>query len=52
MSEYFPSCLSGSPGIKYVTVDVDLEGLATKKYLESITHVDRSSFALKLIYIL
>ena len=34
-------------GIKHVTVDVDLEGVATKKNLESITHIDTSSFALK-----
>ena len=34
-------------GIKHVTVDVDLEGVATKKDLESITHIDTSSFALK-----
>ena len=34
-------------GRKYVTVNVDLEGVATKKDLESITHVDTSSFALK-----
>ena len=46
MSKYFPSYLSVLSGIKHVTVDVDLEGLATKKYLESITHVDTSSFAL------
>ena len=47
MSEYFPSYLSELSGIKHVTVDVDLEGLATKKDLESIAHVDTSSFALK-----
>ena len=47
MSEYFPSYLSELSGTKHVTVDVDLEGLATKKDLESIAHVDTSSFALK-----
>ena len=31
MSEYFPSYLFELSGIKHVTVDVDLEGLATKK---------------------
>ena len=30
-----------------MTVDVGLEGVAIKKSLESITHVDTSSFALK-----
>ena len=30
-----------------MNVNVDLEGVATKKDLESITHVDTSSFALK-----
>ena len=33
--------------IKHVTVDLKLEGAATKKDLESITYVDTSSFALK-----
>ena len=47
MSKYFPSYLSKLFGIKYVTVDVDLEGVATKDYLKPITHVDISSFALK-----
>ena len=30
MSKYFPSYLSELSGIKHVTVNVDLEGLATK----------------------
>ena len=47
MSEYYPSYLSELSGIKHVTVDVDLEGLATKKDLESIAPADPSSFALK-----
>ena len=47
MSEYFPSYLSELSGIKHVTVDLDLEGLATKEDLKSITYVDTSSFALK-----
>ena len=58
MSKSFPSYLSKRAGIKYVTVDVDLEGVATKDDvdlegvvtkddLKSITHVDTSSFALK-----
>ena len=47
MSKYFLSYLSELSGIKYVTVDVDLEGLATKDDLKPITHVDTSSFALK-----
>ena len=29
-------------------MDLQLEGVATKKYLEGITHVDTSSFALKI----
>ena len=44
---YLPPYLSGTSGIKNVTVNLDLEGLATKKDLESITHVHTSSFALK-----
>ena len=47
MSKYFPYYLSKRSGIKHVTVDVGLEGVATKKYLESIAHIDTSSFALK-----
>ena len=47
MSKYFPSYLSELSGIKYVTVNVALEGLATKDNVKSITHVDTSSFALK-----
>ena len=47
MSEYYPSYSSELSGIKHVIVDVDLEGLATKKDLESIAHVDTSSSALK-----
>ena len=44
---YVPKYLSESFSIKYVTVDLKLEGVATKKDLEGITHVDTSSFALK-----
>ena len=44
---YVPNYLSDSSSIKHVTVDLKLEGVATKKYLESITHVDTSNFALK-----
>ena len=44
---YFPKYLSESSSIKHVTVDLQLEGLATKKDVEGITHVDTSSFALK-----
>ena len=47
MSKYFPSYLSKLSGIKHVTVNVDLKGLATKDYLKSITHVGTFSFALK-----
>ena len=47
MSEYYPYYSSELSGIKHLTVDVDLEGLASKKDLESIAHVDTSSFALK-----
>ena len=47
MSKYFPSYLSGLSGIKNATVNLELEGLATKDDLKSITHVDKSSFALK-----
>ena len=38
---------SATSGIKNVTVNVDLEGLATKDDFKSITHVDTSLFALK-----
>ena len=44
---YVPKYLSESPSIKYITVDLELEGVETKKDLEGITHVDTSSFALK-----
>ena len=44
---YVPKYLSESSSIKYVSVDLQLEGMATKKDLEGITHVDTSSFALK-----
>ena len=36
-----------SSSIKHVAVDLKLEGVATKKDLEGITHVDTSGFALK-----
>ena len=38
---------SESSSIKHVAVDLKLEGVATKKDLEGITHVGTSSFALK-----
>ena len=44
---YVPKYLSESSSIKHVTVDLQLEGVATKKDLEGITHLDTSSFALK-----
>ena len=44
---YVPKYLSESSSIKHVTVDLQLEGVATKKYLEGITHVETSIFALK-----
>ena len=44
---YVPKYLSESSSIKCVTVDLKLEGVATKKDLEYITHVDTSSFAVK-----
>ena len=47
MSKYFLSYLSKRSGIRHVPVDVSLEGVATKKDLESKTHVDTSSFALE-----
>ena len=44
---YVPEDLSESSSIKHLTVDLEPEGVATKKYLESISHVDTSNFALK-----
>ena len=44
---YVPNYLSESSSIKHVTVDLKLEGVATKKDLESIAHVDTGNFALK-----
>ena len=44
---FFPKYLSESSSIKHVTVDLQLEGVPTKKDLEGITHVDTRSFALK-----
>ena len=44
---YVPKYLSESSSIKHVTVDLQLEGVATKKDLEGITYVDTSSFDLK-----
>ena len=44
---YIPNYSSESSSIKHVTVDLKLEGVATKKDLEGITHVATSSFALK-----
>ena len=42
-----PKYLSESSSIKHVTLDLQLEGVAIKKDLEDITHVDTSSIALK-----
>ena len=42
---YVPNYSSESSSIKHV--DLKLEGVATKKDLEGITHVDTSSFTLK-----
>ena len=44
---YVPNYLSESSSIKHVTVDLKLDRVATKKDLESITHVETSNFALK-----
>ena len=44
---YVPKYLSESSSIKHVAVDLKLEGVATKKDLEGITHVDTSGFDLK-----
>ena len=44
---YVPNYLSELSSIKHVTVDIKLEGVATKNDLESITHVNTSNFALK-----
>ena len=44
---YVPKYLSESSSIKHVTVDLQLEGVATKRDLGGITYVDTSSFALK-----
>ena len=44
---YVPKYLSESSSIKHVTVDLQLEGVATKKDLEGKTRVETSSFALK-----
>ena len=41
------SYLYGTSGIKNVTVNLDLEGFATKDDLKSITHAYTSSFVLK-----
>ena len=44
---YVPKYLSESSSIKHVTLDLQLEGVATKKDLEAVTHVETTSFALK-----
>ena len=44
---YVLKYLSESSSIKHVTVDLQLEGMTTKKDLEVITHLDTSSFTLK-----
>ena len=47
MSQYYPPYFTESTGIKNVTLNLDLEGFATKDDLKSVTHVDTSLFALK-----
>ena len=47
MSQCYPPYFTESTGIKNLAVYLDLEGLATKDNLKSITHVDTSLFALK-----
>ena len=42
-----PKYLLESSSIKHVTADLKLEGVATKKDLEGITHIGTSTFALK-----
>ena len=44
MSQYFPTPSSHKENIK---VEIDLTNYATKKYINDITHVDTSNFALK-----
>ena len=44
---YVPKYLSQSSSIKHVTMDLQVEGMATKKDLKGITHVETSSFASK-----
>ena len=44
---YVPKYLSKSSSTKHATAGLQLEGVATKKDLEGITHVDTSSLALK-----
>ena len=44
MSQYFPTPSSHKESIK---VEIDLTNYATKKYINDITHVDTSNFALK-----
>ena len=44
---YVPKYLSQSSSIKHIIVDLQLEGVATKKDLEGIIHVDTTSFPLK-----
>ena len=44
MSQCFPTPLSHKENIK---VEIDLSNYATKKYINDITHVDTSNFALK-----
>ena len=45
--KHVPKYLSESSSIKHITVHLQLEGVATKKDLEGIKHVDTSNFALK-----
>ena len=45
MSQYFPAYNNSSENIK---VELDLSNYATKKDIKGITHVDTSSYALKI----
>ena len=44
MSQYFPTPLSDYKNIK---VKIDLTNCTTKRYINDITHIDTSNFALK-----
>ena len=44
MSQYFPTPISDYKNIK---VKIDLTNYTTKRYINDITHIDTSNFALK-----